>query len=225
MKILLIEDDHKTTAYIVRGLCEKGHRVDHRVSGRDGLFLASKQVYDVVIVDRMLPAMDGLSAVTAMREAKVETPILFLTALDGIDDRVEGLEAGGDDYLIKPFALSELLARIHALARRSIQVANRDLLQVADLKIDLFQRTVRRGDIPVDLQPREFQLLEYLIRHADQVVTRAMLLENVWGYYFDPKTNIVETHISRLRAKIDRGRDVALIQTVRGAGYRLHAAP
>ena len=223
MKLLLVEDDAETAAYIARSLKEHGHVVDHAPTGRDGLFLGTGQGYDVLIVDRMLPGMDGLSLVKALRSADVKTPILFLTTMNGIDDRVEGLNAGGDDYLVKPFAFSELLARINALVRRPPLARAQTVLGIADLEMDLLKRTVMRGGDLIDLQPREFQLLEFLLRHADQVVTRTMLLEGVWDFHFDPKTNVVETHISRLRSKIDRGRDAELIHTVRGSGYCLRA--
>jgi two-component system OmpR family response regulator len=223
MKLLLVEDDIENAAFAVRGLREHGHTVDHAVDGRDGLFLATENSYDVLIVDRMLPKMDGLSLVKSLRGAKIFTPILFLTTMSGIDDRVEGLEAGGDDYLIKPYAFSELNARVNALARRPPVSDQPTVLRQADLEMNLLKRTVTRGGVSVDLQPREFQLLEYLLRRADQVVTRTMLLEGVWDFHFDPRTNIVETHISRLRSKINRGGDPELIQTIRGSGYCLRA--
>jgi two-component system, OmpR family, response regulator len=223
MKLLLIEDDAQTAAYIVRSFKEHGHVVDHVPTGRDGLFLAMDQSYDVAVVDRMLPGMDGLALVKALRSADVRTPILFLTTMSGIDDRVEGLNAGGDDYLNKPFAFSELLARVNALARRPPLSDRQTVLQVGDLEVDLLRRTVTRGGAVIDLQPREFQLLEFLMRRADQVVTRTMLLEGVWEFHFDPKTNVVETHISRLRSKLNRGGDPELIHTLRGSGYSLRA--
>lgn len=220
MKILLIEDDEETAAYITRGLRENGHVIDHAANGRDGLFLASAGEHDVLIVDRMLPAMDGLGLVRTLRGAGVRTPVLFLTALGGVGDRVRGLDAGGDDYLAKPFAFAELLARVNALARRPPLVEVQTVLRVADLEIDLLKRSVRRGGARIELQPREFQLLEHLMRHAGRVVTRTMLLESVWDFHFDPKTNIVETHISRLRGKLGAPE---LIHTVRGAGYIMRA--
>jgi two-component system OmpR family response regulator len=222
MKVLLIEDDVKTTAYVKRGLEEHGHVVDSAPNGRDGLFLAAGEVYDVMIVDRMLPGLDGLGIVKTVRAAGVTTPVLFLTTMGGIEDRVEGLEVG-DDYLVKPFAYAELLARINALARRPPIAQVPTLLRVADLEMDLIGRKVRRAGQEIDLQPREFRLLEYLMRNAGRVVTRTMLLEHVWEFHFDPKTNIVETHISRLRSKIDRGFDAELLETVRGSGYLLRA--
>jgi two-component system, OmpR family, response regulator len=223
MKALLIEDDTETAAYIVNGLAEVGLVVDHAKTGRDGLMLAAGESYDVMIVDRMLPGIDGLAIVKTIRGAGVKTPVLFLTTMGGVNDRVEGLEAGGDDYLVKPFAFSELLARLHALARRPPLTGEKTTLTVADLKMDLIRRKVMRGGQDIELQPREFRLLEYLMRNADRVVTRTMLLEQVWDFHFDPKTNVVETHISRLRAKIDKPFDDELIYTVRGAGYSLHA--
>jgi two-component system OmpR family response regulator len=223
MKILVIEDDVATLEYVARGLEERGHVVDRAASGRDGLMLGGSEGYDALVVDRMLPGTDGLSLVKILRGAGVRTPVLFLTTMGGIDDRVEGLEAGGDDYLVKPFALSELAARLHALARRPPLAEAPTVLTVGDLTMDLLKRRVtRRGD-PIDLQPREFRLLEYLMRHADQVVTRTMLLEQVWDFHFDPKTSVVETHISRLRAKVDKPFDADLIHTVRGAGYTIRA--
>jgi len=223
MKILVIEDDAETAAYIANGLKEHGHTVDLAATGRDGLFLAAGERYDLMVVDRMLPEIDGLSIVKTVRTAGIETPVLFLTALGGVDDRVTGLDAGGDDYLVKPFAFSELLARINALARRPPVTSAETVLQVEDLEMDLLKRTVTRNGQTLDLQPREFRLLEYLLRHAGQVVTRTMLLEYVWDFHFDPHTNVVETHISRIRAKVDKPFDMPLIHTVRGAGYCLRA--
>ena len=222
MKVLLIEDDVKTAAYVKRGLEEHGHVVDSAGNGRDGLFLAAGEGYDVMIVDRMLPGLDGLGIVKAARAAGVTTPVLFLTTMGGIDDRVEGLELG-DDYLVKPFAFAELMARVNALARRPPIAQVSTVLRVADLEMDLIGRKVRRAGREIDLQPREFRLLEYLMRNAGRVLTRTMLLEHVWEFHFEPRTNIVETHISRLRAKIDRGFDAELLETVRGSGYLLRA--
>lgn len=224
MKILLIEDDQETADYVAQGLRQDGHVVDHASDGREGLYLATTGDYGVAIVDRRLPALDGLSVVKAMRGAGMATPTLFLTTMSGVDDRVEGLEAGADDYLVKPFAFSELLARVHALARRPPVSEEVTLLQVGDLEMDLVRRTVSRAGQRIELQPREFTLLEYLMRHAGRVVTRTMLLEHVWNFHFDPKTSVVETHVSRLRAKVDKPFDRELIHTVRGAGYSLHAA-
>ena len=223
MKILLIEDDARTAGHIVKSLRQHGHVVDHALTGRDGLLLAAGEPYDLMIVDRMLPGLDGLAIVRTIRGAGVLTPVLFLTTLGGINDRVEGLEAGGDDYLVKPFAFAELLARINALARRPPITAAETMLRVADLEMDLLKRTVVRAGRRIDLQPQEFRLLEYLIRHAGRVVTRTMLLENVWEFHFDPQTSVVETHVSRLRSKIDRGFGIELIHTVRGSGYCLRA--
>jgi len=223
MKILVIEDDTETAAYIGNGLKEHGHTVDLAANGRDGLFLAAGEPYDLMVVDRMLPEVDGLSIVKTVRGAGIETPVLFLTALGGVEDRVTGLDAGGDDYLVKPFAFSELLARVNALARRPPIASAEVVLRVDDLEMDLLKRKVTRRGQLLDLQPREFRLLEYLMRHEGQVVTRTMLLEHVWDFHFDPHTNVVETHVSRLRAKVDKVFDTALIHTVRGAGYSLHA--
>ena len=223
MKILLIEDDAKTAAYIANGLREHGHVADHAANGRDGLFLAAGAHYDVMIVDRMLPGLDGLGIVKTIRGAGVRTPVLFLTTMGGIDDRVAGLEGGGDDYLVKPFAFAELLARVNALARRPPLGAAETVLRVADLEIDLLKRSVTRAGQGIELQPQEFKLLEYLMRHAGQVVTRTMLLENVWDYHFDPQTNVVDVHISKLRQKIDADFERPLLRTVRNAGYMLSA--
>jgi two-component system OmpR family response regulator len=223
MKVLVIEDDAETGAYIKKGLVEHGHVVELATNGRDGLFFAADDSYDVMIVDRMLPGLDGLSVVKTLRATGAKTPVLFLTTMSGVGDRVEGLQAGGDDYLVKPFAFAELLARVQALARRPPLTQVETVLRVKDLEMDLISRKVRRAGKEVDLQPREFRLLEYLMRNAGRVLTRTMLLEHVWEFHFDPKTNIVETHISRLRSKIDRGFDDELIETVRGSGYLLRA--
>ena len=221
MKLLIVEDDKEAAGYLKRALSEAGHAVDYAAAGRDGLMLAVGEAYDVIILDRMLPEIDGLAILRTLRASRVKTPVLLLTALGGIDDRVEGLEAGGDDYLVKPFAFAELLARVNALARRPPTQEVRTELAVADLKLNLLNRTVTRGGRRIELQPREFQLLEFLMRHAGRVVTRTMLLESVWDFHFDPKTNIVETHMSRLRGKVDRGHGCELVHTVRGAGYIL----
>jgi len=223
MKLLVIEDDHDTADYIARGLREQGHVVDVTGNGRDGLFQAATGGYDLLIVDRMLPGLDGLALVKTVRGAGLTTPVLFLTTLSGIDDRVEGLGAGGDDYLVKPFAFAELAARVQALGRRPPLQEELTTLRVADLELDMVKRRVVRQGRRIDLQPREFQLLAYLMRHAGAVVTRTMLLEHVWEFHFDPKTSVVETHISRLRLKIDQEDAPALIHTVRGAGYCLRA--
>jgi two-component system OmpR family response regulator len=224
MKILIVEDDKEAAAFLADGVVARGHEAHLARDGREGLVKATGETrYDVVIVDRLLPELDGLSLVKAIRAAGVSTPVLFLTNLSGIDDRVEGLEAGGDDYLVKPFAFTELMARLTALARRPVLGAEPTLLSVLDLEMDLIRRTVKRGGHSIDLQPREFQLLEFLLRSEGRVVTRRMLLEKVWGFHFDTRTNIVETHVSRLRAKVDRGQATPLIQTLRGAGYALRA--
>lgn len=223
MKILIIEDDTETAEYIVNGLSEEGHLAVLATSGDEGLFRAATENFDLLIADRMLPGLDGLALVKTLRGAGNRTPVLFLTALGGVDDRVMGLNAGGDDYLVKPFAFAELVARVGALGRRPPASPVETRLQIADLDLDLLARTVRRAGRPIDLQPREFRLLEYLMRHAGQVVTRTMLLENIWEFHFDPRTNVVETHISRLRGKIDKGFASELIHTVRGAGYCLRA--
>jgi two-component system OmpR family response regulator len=224
MRILLVEDDQAAAAYISKALSESGHVVDHAATGRDGLYLATSGDYDAVVLDRMLPGLDGLSVLQAMRAADVETPVLILSALDKVDDRVKGLKAGGDDYLTKPFAFSELQARLEALGRRRKASTAETVLKVADLEMDLLKRLVKRAGREIDLQPREFKLLECLMRHADQVVTRTMLLESVWDYHFDPQTNVIDVHVSRLRQKIDKGFDRPLLHTVRGAGYSLRAA-
>ena len=219
MRVLVIEDDTATAAYVVDGLKTAGHAVEHVSDGRDGLILATINLYDVIVVDRVLPGLEGLAIVKTIRGAGVKAPVLFLTARAGIDDRVEGLEAGGDDYLTKPFAFSELMARLNALARRPPLTTIQSVLRVGDLQMDLIARRVKHGDQDVALQPREFQLLEYLMRNAGRVVTRTMLLEHVWDFHFDPKTKIVETHISRLRAKLHRASKNELIHTIRGSGY------
>jgi two-component system OmpR family response regulator len=222
MRILVIEDDSSVAEFTCQGLREAGHAVDHADNGKDGLFLATTESYDALVVDRMLPGVDGLSIIRTLRASDDATPVIVLSALGQVDDRVKGLQAGADDYLTKPFAFSELEARIDALARRNRGSASTEtMLTVGPLEMDLLKREVRRDGEAVELQPRDFKLLEYLMRHAEQVVTRTMLLENVWDYHFDPQTNVIDVHISRLRAKIDKGRDPALIQTVRGAGYKI----
>jgi two-component system, OmpR family, response regulator len=223
MKILVVEDDRETASYLHKGLGESGYTVDRAEDGREGLFLASGGGYDAIVLDRMLPAMDGLSMLSALRAAEIRTPALILSALGSVDDRVKGLRAGGDDYLVKPFAFSELLARIEALLRRGSAAHVTTALRVADLELDLLTRSVRRGGKPIDLLPREFRLLEYLMRNAGHVVTRTMLLEQVWDYHFDPQTNVIDVHVSRLRQKIDKSFDHPLLHTVRGAGYCLRA--
>jgi two-component system OmpR family response regulator len=223
MRVLIVEDDRETRDYLVRGLTESGHVVDSADNGKDGLFLAIDQEFDVLVVDRMMPQADGLSLVEALRDAGKRTPVLILSALGEVDDRVEGLQRGGDDYLVKPFAFSELLARLEALVRREDREAVQTRLQIADLEMDLLTHRVLRAGQEIELQPREFRLLEYLMRHNGQVVTRTMLLEKVWDYHFDPQTNVIDVHISRLRGKIDKEFDPPLIHTVRGAGYVLRA--
>ncbi|MGH8559114.1 MAG: response regulator transcription factor [Methylococcales bacterium] len=225
MKILIIEDDNQTRDYVSAGLKETGHNVDSAKDGQEGLLLAREMSYDLLIVDRRLPRLDGLTLVKNLRDDNLQVPVLFLTTMCGIDDRVEGLNAGADDYLVKPFAFSELIARVNALLRRPRGTVEQQVLRVSGIEIDLMKRVIRRGGQLIDLQPTEFRLVEYLVRHAGQVVTRTMLLENVWDFHFDPKTNIVETHISRLRGKLNAGGKPDLIQTVRGAGYMLHEDP
>ena len=224
MKILLIEDDADTSRFVANGLRERGHVVDQSEDGRDGLNLASETGYDVMVIDRMLPRVDGLDIVKTVRAAGVKAPVLILTTLGGVNDRVEGLEAGADDYLVKPFAFAELLARVNALARRPPITGEESVLRVGDLEMDRLKRTVTRAGRRIELQQQEFKLLEYLLRNAGQVVTRTMLLENVWEFHFDPRTSVVETHISRLRAKVDRDFERELIHTVRGSGYCLSDA-
>jgi two-component system OmpR family response regulator len=224
MKILIVEDDADTAAYITRGLSEHGHASDIAADGHEGLMLAQGGAYDVWIIDRMLPKLDGVSLLKVLREGGNSTPALFLTAMGSINDKLKGFDAGGDDYLLKPFAFAELYARMTSLARRPPVSRQQDtILQVGDITLDLVRRSAVRGDQEISLQPTEFRLLEYLMRHAGRVVTRTMLLEAVWDFHFDPKTSVVETHISRLRAKLDRGFDNEAIKTVRGAGYRFDA--
>jgi two-component system OmpR family response regulator len=223
VKILVVEDDPETASYVANGLAEEGHLVAHVATGKEALFRSAGEDFDLLIVDRMLPGLDGLSLVKTLRGAGNETPVLFLTTLGGVGDRVNGLNAGGDDYLVKPFAFAELVARVAALGRRPPVMAAETKLRVADLELDLLSRTVLRGGQRVEMQPREFRLLEYLMRHAGQVVTRTMLLENVWDFHFDPRTSVVESHVSRLRSKLNRGSQPELIHTVRGAGYCLRA--
>ncbi|MDQ2095719.1 response regulator transcription factor [Rhodalgimonas zhirmunskyi] len=221
MKILAVEDDATTAGFIERGFAEEGHSVDVLRSGREALSQASRGEYDVMVVDRMLPDLDGLSLVKALRAAGIATPAIFLTSLGGLDDRIEGLESGGDDYLVKPFAFGELSARVAALGRRPPLQREDTVLKAGDLEMDLIRRRVRRGGQEIDLLPREFALLEHLLRRKGRVQTRTMLLEAVWNINFDPQTNVVETHISRLRAKVDKPFESDLITTVRGAGYRI----
>ena len=221
MKILVIEDDAQTRHYLCKGLREAGHVVDSAADGDDGLHQALESQHDLAVIDRMLPGKDGLTIIQAMRKAAITTPVLILSALGDVDDRVDGLRAGGDDYLVKPFAFAELNARIDALTRRRESELPATVLEVADLKMDLLKRHVSRSGQTIRLQPREFKLLEFLMRHEGQVVTRTMLLEGVWEYHFDPQTNVIDVHISRLRAKVDKDFQLPLIHTIRGAGYCL----
>lgn len=221
MRILIIEDDKDAAAFMVKGLSESGHIVDHAADGKSGLGQALTEDYDILVVDRMLPGRDGLSIIAALRAANISTPVLILSALGQVDDRVAGLKAGGDDYLTKPYAFSELLARIDALARRTTPTQEINRLTLADLEMDLIRHTVTRADTEISLQPREFRLLECLLRNTGKVVTRTMLLEKVWDYNFDPQTNVIDVHISRLRNKIDKNHKIKLLHTIRGAGYTL----
>lgn len=225
MRVLVIEDDADAARYLVKGLKESGHTVDHAVGGKEGLFLAMSESYDALIVDRIQPEVSGLAIIGAIRASGNTTPVLILSALGEVDERVRGLHAGGDDYLVKPFAFTELLARLEALTRRKSAGAPVNVLRAADLMMDLLSRNVTRAGRTIELQPPEFRLLEYLMRHAGQVVTRTMLLENVWDYHFDPQTNVIDVHISRLRQKIDKGFEPPLLHTVRGAGYSLRTPP
>jgi two-component system, OmpR family, response regulator len=219
MRLLVVEDDRDAADYIVRAFSEVGHIADRAGDGDEGLALALDGQYDVLIVDRMLPKRDGLSVIGELRAKKVGTPALILSALGQVDDRVQGLRAGGDDYLTKPYSFSELLARVEVLARRRVGKNEETVYRVGDLELDRLSHLVKRGSAEIDLQPREFRLLEYLMKHAGQVVTRTMLLENVWDYHFDPQTNVIDVHISRLRSKIDKGFSQPLLHTIRGAGY------
>ena len=223
MRVLIVEDDAEAAAAMTRGLSEGGFECEHAADGALGLDAARKGGFDVYVVDRMMPRLDGLAMVETLRREGDATPVLFLSALGEVEDKVTGLKAGGDDYLVKPYALPELIARVEALARRRETGSVRTVLKVGELEMDLIGRTVHRGGQEIDLQPREFQLLEFLMRHAGQSVTRTMLLEKVWEYHFDPQTNVIDVHISRLRSKIDKGFDRPMLQTVRGAGYRLEA--
>lgn len=221
MKILVIEDDREAADYLEKALGEAGHNAHVAGDGETGFMLASSGEYDVLVVDRMLPKRDGLSVIAGLRARGIETPVLILSALGEVDDRVTGLRAGGDDYLTKPYAFSELLARVEVLSRRSGAKDIETVYRVGDLELDRLSHGVTRGGIEITLQPREFRLLEYLMKHAGQVVTRTMLLENVWDYHFDPQTNVIDVHISRLRSKIDKGQERPLLHTVRGAGYMI----
>jgi two-component system OmpR family response regulator len=222
MRILVVEDDKDVAGFVVKGLREAGHTIEHVDNGRDGLFLAASENFDAIILDRMLPGgIDGLRLLETLRAQDNATPVMFLSALGQVDDRVKGLKSGGDDYMTKPFAFAELLARVEALARRGKGEGPATRLTVGDLEMDLLSRGVKRAGQKIDLQPREFRLLEYLMRHAGQVVTRTMLLEGVWDYHFDPQTNVIDVHVSRLRQKIDKPFDTTLLHTVRNAGYML----
>ena len=223
MRILLIEDDRDAASWLIKGLTEAGHVIDHAADGEEGLAIARERRHDVMVVDRMLPRLDGLSVIRTLRSEGVSTPALILSALGEVDEKVKGLRAGGDDYLAKPYAFSELLARVESLARRPSAGPHQTRFSVGDLELDLLARTVRRAGTSILLQPREFKLLEYLMRNAGQVVTRTMLLENVWDYHFDPQTNVIDVHVSRLRGKIDKDFDKPLLHTVRGAGYMIRA--
>jgi two-component system OmpR family response regulator len=225
MKVLLVEDNERVSNFVRKGLTEAGHTIDHAANGRDGMFLAAAEAYDAIVMDRMLPGdIDGLGIIAALRNTGSKTPILILSALSDVDERIRGLKVGGDDYLVKPFAFGELLARLDALVRRASGGDSVTTLAVGDLKMDLLSRKVTRAGRSIALQPREWKLLEYLMRHADRVVTRTMLLESVWEYRFDPQTNVVDVHVSKLRQKIDAGEDRALLRTVRNAGYMLTAS-
>lgn len=222
MRVLIVEDEKQLSDYIAKGMKEAGHNIDATDNGKEGLFLATTEIYDVIIMDRMLPELDGLTVIKTIRGAGNVTPVIILSALGEVDDRVKGLRSGGDDYLVKPFSFSELLARVEILGRRSVNSVaseHQTKLSAQDLELDLLSRKVIRDGIEIELQSREFKLLEYLLRHKGQVITRTMLLEHVWDYHFDPQTNVIDVHISRLRSKIDKGFDVQIIKTKRGAGY------
>ena len=224
-KILTIEDDDETAAYLVKGLSQEGHTVERAANGQDGLFMASDGTFDLLIIDRMLPGLDGLSVLKALRAAKISTPTLILSALASVGDRIDGLDSGSDDSLVKPFSFAELLARVNALLRRSeVRVVADPVMTVGDLEIDLLARVVRRGGRKIDLKPREYSLLEYFVRNEGRVITRTMLFEKVWHYHFEPNTNVIDVHVSRLRRKLEDGFDRPLLHTVRGAGYMLSAA-
>jgi two-component system OmpR family response regulator len=224
VKLLLVEDNERVARFVTKGLRESGHTVDHIENGRDGLFYAVSEAYDTIIMDRMLPGqVDGLTIIETLRRSGNQTPILILSALSDVDERIKGLRAGGDDYLTKPFAFGELLARLDALMRRTKAGGGEQVLVAGDLQMDLLARKVIRGERTILLQPREFKLLEYLLRHVGQVVTRTMLIENVWGYHFDPQTNVIDVHISNLRQKIEGESETPLLRTVRGTGYVLTA--
>lgn len=219
MRILVVEDDKHISSFVTKGLKESGHNVDTAENGKDGLFLATTEIYDAIIMDRMLPGLDGLTIIKTIRGAGNDTPVLILSSLGEVDDRIKGLRSGGDDYLVKPFAFEELLVRIEILGRKKNTKLYDNLIILDDLEVDLLSRKVKRGAKKIGLQTREYKLLEYLLRNKGQVVTRTMLLENVWDYHFDPQTNVIDVHVSRLRNKIDKGFEKQLIKTVRGAGY------
>ena len=221
MRILVIEDDRDAASWLMKGLKESGHVADHAANGEDGLALGLENIHDILVVDRMLPKMDGLTIIRTLRAKGITTPVLILSALSDVDERVKGLRAGGDDYLAKPYSFAELLARVEGLGRRSGQETQETKLKALDLEIDLLTRSVTRSGQNILLQPREFKLLEYLMRNAGHIVTRTMLLENVWDYHFDPQTNVIDVHVSRLRSKIEKGFDSPILQTVRGAGYMI----
>ena len=224
MKVLLVEDNELVANFVKKGMAEAGHAIDHAANGRDGMFRAASGSYDAIIMDRMLPGgIDGLGIISALRQSGGKTPVLILSALSDVDERIRGLKSGADDYLVKPFAFGELLARLDALLRRSQDNQAVTTLSLGDLRMDILTRKVTRGGRAVNLQPREFKLLEYLLRHAGQVVTRTMLLENVWNFHFDPQTNVIDVHVSKLRQKIDAGAQQPLLRTVRNAGYMLTA--
>jgi two-component system OmpR family response regulator len=222
MKILIVEDNERVAQFLRKGLGEAGYTVDHAANGNDGLFLAGSETYEAIVMDRMLPGnVDGIAAISTLRKDGCKTPILILSALGDVDDRIHGLKSGGDDYLVKPFSIGELLARLDAILRRAQNYRAESTLTLGDLHMDLLSHKVVRKGKPVTLQPREFKLLEYLMRHAEQIVTRTMLLENVWDYHFDPQTNVIDVHISKLRQKIDVDSDAPLLKTIRNAGYML----
>ena len=224
MKVLLVEDNEQVANFVKKGMVEAGHAIDHAADGRDGMFRAAGGAYDAIIMDRMLPGgIDGLGIIGALRQSGSKTPVLILSALSDVDERIRGLKSGADDYLVKPFAFGELLARLDALLRRSQESQIATTLSLADLRMDVLSRKVTRGGKAVNLQPREFKLLEYLLRHAGQVVTRTMLLENVWNFHFDPQTNVIDVHVSKLRQKIDAGAERPLLRTIRNSGYMLSA--
>ena len=219
MRLLVVEDDTEIADFICRGLREAGHVVDHAANGRDGLFMATGEGYDAIVLDRLMPQMDGLSMLAALRATGSRVPVLILSALSHVDERIRGLRAGGDDYLVKPLAMSELQARLEVITRRGLMPVAESVLRVADLELDRMTHTVRRAGEEIPLKPQEYRVLEFLMRHAGQVVTRTMLLEGVWDYHFDPQTNVIDVHVSRLRGKIDKGFEPPLLHTIRGAGY------